>query len=79
MFGINGAVDKQRVGIWKLEHADEPNLVATIRWGDMTWPATSKEPIKVPYSVESPNATDGSYRNIPIHYAFPRFRLPRED
>lgn len=42
--------------------------------GDMKWCAVSKKRLLGPYFFKNVNVTGESYRNVLIHFAFPRSR-----
>ena len=79
LFRISGSVNKQNVRIWGTERPTENNPVIMHSPSLMVWCAMSKERIIGPYFFENENVSGESYRNMLIHYAFPRLNNLRDD
>lgn len=79
IFRLNGHVNKQNVRIWGTERPNEGNEVYQHSPSVMAWCAIAKTKVIGPYFFENGNVTGESYRNMLIHYAFPRFASLPDD
>ena len=70
---------KKNVGICGNERPSEGNQLFIESPNVMVWCAVTREKVIGPYFFEGGNVDGEKYRNMLIHYVFPRFATMRQD
>ena len=79
IFRLNGSVNTQNVRIWGTERPIQGRQAFDHSPSIMVWCAISKDKVVGPFYFEDGNVNGENYRNMLIHYAFPRFASLRDD